>query len=140
MTQPVQVGPVRPRIQAPVTQARPWVQAPVTQARPWVLAMVTQTRPPWATALPIVRPQVRAPVVRPQGQVHVVRSQVQAPLQPHVQASLQPIHAKSSGVTSAVQEIRFRAGQLGNRHRRLPSEMDEYMKDLVAKAKQIKKD
>ena len=127
-------------VQAPVTQARPWVHAPITQARPRVQAMVTQTRPHWATALPVVRPQVETPVVRPQVHVHVVRPQVQAPLQPHVQAPLQPIHAESLGVTSAVQEIRFRAGQMGNRCRRLPFEMDEYMKDLVAKAKQIKKD
>ena len=102
--------------------------------------MVTQTRPPWATALPVVRPQVQASVVRPQVQVHVVRPQVKAPLQQHVQAPLQPIHVQSLGVTSAVQEMRFRAGQLGNRCRKLSFEMDEYMKDLVSKAKQIKKD
>ena len=45
MAQPVQAGPVRPWLQAPITQARPQVQAPVTQARP-----------PWATALTVVKP------------------------------------------------------------------------------------
>ena len=108
---------------------RPQAPAPVVVLMiPWVQAPVACLRPPWANVLPLVRPQ--------------------APLQPHqvqpcVQTPLQPLCAQSSDdtrhVASAVREIRFRADQLGNRHQRLPFEMDEYMKEMVVKAKEIKK-
>ena len=89
------------------------------------LAPISCLRPPWANVLPLVRPQASLQA----GQV-----------QPHLQATLQPQSLDDTRcVASAVREIRFRADQLGNRRQRLPFEMDEYLKEMVAKAKDIKK-
>ena len=93
MAQPTLVHPVVCPVVCPVAP-RSCVQAP--------------PRPPWASALPVPRPQSS--------------------------------DADTRCVSSAVHEMRFRVNQLGNRHRHLPFELDKYMKEIVSKAKQLKKD
>ena len=79
--------------------------------------------------------------------VHPVapRACVQAPPRPQWASALPVPRPQSSDadtrcVSSAVCEMRFRANQLGNRRRHLPFDLDEYMKEIVSKAKQLKKD
>ena len=58
------------------------------------------------------------------------------------QVSIQPqsSDADTRCVASAVHEMRWRANQLGDRRRGLPLELDDYVKEMVVKAKQLKKD
>ena len=100
------VCPLPPRAQPSMAQP-PIVHPVVCPVAPRAHVQAPQ-RPPWASALPVPRPQSS--------------------------------DADTRRVSSAVCEMRFRANQLGNRHRHLPFELDEYMKEMVSKAKQLKKD
>ena len=108
----------------------------------------TLPRPQRASALPVPRaqPQMAQPSIVHQVVCPVApRACVQAPPRPPWASALpvprpQSSDADTRHVSSAVCEMRFRANQLGNRHRHLPFEVDEYMKEMVSKAKQLKKD
>ena len=109
-------------------------------------------RPQWASVLPVSRaqprmaqPRIVRPVVCPVVCPVAPRAHVQAPLRPPWASALpvprpQSLDADTRCVSSAVCEMKFRANQLNNRHRHLPLELDEYMKEIVSKAKQLKKD
>ena len=119
------VCPVAPRacVQAPPRPQRASA-LPVPRAQPWM-----------------AQPSIVHPVVCPVAP----RACVQAPPTPPWTSALpvprpQSLDADTRCVSSAVHEMRFRADQLGNRCRHLPFEVDEYMKEMVSKAKQLKKD
>ena len=100
-------------------------------------------RPQRASALPV--PRAQPPVVHPVVCPVAPRACVQAPRRPPWASALPVPRPQSSDadtrcVSSAVCEMRFRANQLGNRRRHLPFGVDEYMKEMVSKAKQLKKD
>ena len=100
-------------------------------------------RPQWPSALPV--PRAQPPVLHPVVCPVAPRACVQAPRRKPWASALpvprpQFLDADTRCVSSAVCEMRFRANQLGNRCRHLPFELDEYMKEMVSKAKQLKKD
>ena len=102
----------------------------------------TSQRPPWASALPVpmAQPHMAQPIVCPVVPGSHVQSQPEPPWASALPVQRQSLVADTRCVSSAVSEMRFRANQLGNRCRHLPFESDKYMKELVSKAKQVKKD
>ena len=111
-------------------------------------SMQAPTRPQWPSALPVPRARPRMaqpPIVHPVVCPVAPQAHVQAPQRPPWASALpvprpQSLDADTRHVSSAVREMRFRENQVGNRHRHLPFELDEYMKQMVSKAKQLKKD
>ena len=137
----------------PVPRAQPrMAQPPIVH--PFVCPVAPRAhvqappRPQWASALPAPRAQPRMaqpPIVHPVVCPVAPRAHVQAPPRPPWASALpvprpQSSDADTRRVSSVVHEMRLRANQLGNRHRHLPFELDEYMKEMVSKAKQLKKD
>ena len=129
------VHPVAPRAQP--CMAQPPIVHPVVC--PVVCPVAPRAQPGMA------QPPIVHPVVCPVIHLAAPRSCVQAPPRPPWASALpvprpQSSDADTRRVSSAVHEMRFRANQLGNRCRHLPFELDKYMKEIVSKTKQLKKD
>ena len=139
------VHPVAPRacVQAPPKPQ--WASAlPAPRAQPHVVRPVVHPLAPRAQPH-LAQPPIVHPVVCPVVHPVAPRAFVQAPQRPPWASTLpvpkpQSLDTDTRCVSSAVHEMRFRANQLGNRRRHLPFELDEYMKEMVSKAKQLKKD